>query len=184
MSAQDGAGLPPSARGGVGPRAMTIASPSGAPENSILQRVRGNRLLDQIRHSDSALQVRRVSRLLGDMAAITSVLTMNLCDMMYRFYSGQSEMVVRQRHHTSLQAIEIINELCTQPFVLKEWGFSEELCQVAVNSLGTFTGFAGVQYCLPDPPSLRAALTQPAQIDEAPFLNSVFSSCSARSCQP
>ena len=85
MSAQDGAGPPPSARGGVGPRAMTIASPSGAPENSILQRVRGNRLLDQIRHSDSALQVRRVSRLLGDMAAITSVLTMNLCDMMYRF---------------------------------------------------------------------------------------------------
>ena len=174
MSAQDGAGPPPSARGGVGPRAMTIASPSGAQENSILQRVRGNRLLDQIRHSDSALQVRRVSRLLGDMAAITSVLTMNLCDMMYRFYSGQSEMVVRQRHHTSLQAIEIINELCTQPFVLKEWGFSEELCQVAVNSLGTFTGFAGVQYCLPDPPSLRAALTQPAQIDEAPFLNSVL----------
>ena len=79
-----------------------------------------------MRHSDSALQVRRTSRLLGDMAAITSVLTMNLCDMMFRFYSGQSETVVRQRHRTSLQAVEIINELCTQPLVLKEWGFSEE----------------------------------------------------------
>lgn len=85
MSSQGGAGPPPPARGGAGPRAMTIASPSRAPEHAILQRVRGNRLLDQIRHSDSILQVRRTSRLLGDMAAITSVLTMNLCDMMFRF---------------------------------------------------------------------------------------------------
>jgi len=174
MSAQDGAGPLPSARGGVGPQAATIALPIRAPEHSILQRVRSNRLLDQMRHSDSALQVRRTSRLLGDMAAITSVLTMNLCDMMFRFYSGQSETVVRQRHRTSLQAIEIINDLCTQPLVLKEWGFSEEHCHLATASLGTFTGVAGVQYCLPDPPHLRAALPQPAQLDEAPFLNSVL----------
>ena len=108
------------------------------------------------------------------MAAITSVLTMNLCDMMFRFYSGQSETVVRQRHRVSLQAIEIINDLCTQPLVLREWGFSEEHCRVATASLGSFTGFAGVQFCPPDPPDLRAALPQPAQIDEAPFLNSVL----------
>jgi len=137
MSAQDGAGPPPPARGGAGPQAATIALPIRAPEHSILQRVRSNRLLDQMRHSDSALQVRRTSRLLGDMAAITSVLTMNLCDMMFRFYSGQSETVVRQRHRTSLQAIEIINDLCTQPLVLKEWGFSEEHCHLATASLGT-----------------------------------------------
>ena len=161
MSAQDGAGPFPSARGGAGPQAVTIALPIRAPEHSILQRVRSNRLLDQMRHSDSALQVRRTLRLLGDMAAITSVLTMNLCDMMFRFYSGQSETVVRQRHRTSLQAIEINNDLCTQPLVLKEWGFLEEHCQLATASLGTLTGVAGVQYCLPDPPHLRAALPQP-----------------------
>mmetsp|Transcript_41001 Transcript_41001/g.85559 ORF Transcript_41001/g.85559 Transcript_41001/m.85559 type:complete len:1077 (-) Transcript_41001:1365-4595(-) len=174
MRAQGRAGPPSPARGGVGPRATTIASPPCAPENPVLQRVRGNRLLDQMRHSDSTLQVRRTARLLGDMAAITSVLTMNLCDMMFRFYSGQSEAVVRHRHRTSLQAIEIINDLCTQPLVLREWGFSEEHCRVAAVSLGSFTGFAGVQFCPPDPSDLRAALPQPAQIDEAPFLNSIL----------
>ena len=46
-------------------------------EHPILQRVRGNRLLDQIRHSDFTQQIRRVARLMGDMAALT--LTMNFC---------------------------------------------------------------------------------------------------------
>ena len=174
MSASRGAGPLPSARGGAGPQAVAIAPPLRAPEHPILQRVRGNRLLDQIRHSDSPQQVRRVARLMGDMAAITSVLTMNLCDIIFRFYSGQPDWMVRQRHSTSLQAIEIINELCAQPHVLREWGFPEEHCRVATLLLGNFTGFAGVQYCPPDPPDLRAALPQPAQIDEAPFINSVL----------
>ena len=174
MSAQRGAGPPPPARGRAGPRAMTIASPSLAPEHPILQRVRSNRLLDQIRHSDSTQQIRRTARLLGDMAAITSVLTMSLCDMLFRFYSGQTEAQVRQRHSTALQAIEIINDLCAQPLILREWSFSEEHCRLATSLLGSFTGFAGVQQCPPDPPELRAALQQPAQIDEAPFLNSVL----------
>ena len=49
-----------------------------APQ-TLLHRVRGNLLLDQIRHSDSLQQVRRVTavtRLVGDLTAIPSMLTM------------------------------------------------------------------------------------------------------------
>ena len=38
----------------------------------------------------------------------------------------------------------------------------------AVTSPGTFTGFASIQSCSQDSPALRAALSQPAQVDEAP----------------
>ena len=85
--------------------------------------------------------------------------------------SGESERRVRERHGTTLQAIEIINELCAQPSVLVTWGFSEEHCRVTARQLGIFTGAAGLQHCAPDPTSLRDQLPLPAQIDEAPFLN-------------
>ena len=78
---------------------------------------------------------------------------------------------MRTRHHLTLEAIEIINELSAQPLGLKEWGFSEEHCRVTARQLGIFTGFAGLRHCNPDPISSRAALVQPEQIDEAPFLN-------------
>jgi hypothetical protein len=85
--------------------------------------------------------------------------------------SGELERCVRERHCTTLQAIEIINELCAQPAVLVTWDFSEEHCRVTARQLGIFTGIAGLQHCAPDPTSLRDQLSLPAQIDEAPFLN-------------
>ena len=78
---------------------------------------------------------------------------------------------MRERHCTTLQAIEIINELCAQPTVLDKWSFSEEHCRVTARQLGVFTGIAELKQCAPDPTSLREQLTLPAQIDEAPFLN-------------
>jgi hypothetical protein len=81
MTSHGGAAPSPYGRpGGVRARAVSIGPPFLAPEHSLLQRVRGNRLLDQIRHSYSQQQVRRVTRLVGDLAAITSTLTMSLCD--------------------------------------------------------------------------------------------------------
>jgi hypothetical protein len=93
--------------------------------------VRGNRRLDQIRHSDSQQQVCRVTRLVGDLAAITSTLTMSLCDLLFRFMSGQEERYVQRHHSISFQAVDIINDLCAQPDVLQEWGFSPEHCRIA-----------------------------------------------------
>jgi hypothetical protein len=85
--------------------------------------------------------------------------------------SGELERCVRERHGTTLQAIEIINELCAQPTVLDKWSFSEEHCRVTARQLGVFTGIAELKQCAPDPTSLREQLTLPAQIDEALFLN-------------
>jgi hypothetical protein len=116
-------------------------------------------------------QVRCIARLVGDLAAITLMLAMTLFDILFKFLSNHLERHVRERHRTTLQAIEIINELCAQPLVLREWGFSEEHCRVTARQLGIFTGFARLQQCPPDPANLRDALPLPAQIDEELFLN-------------
>ena len=83
MMQQGGAGAFPSVQERPGPRAAAIGPLNFAPENPVLLRIRGNRLLDQIRHSDSTQQVRRIARLVGDLAAITSTLTMTLCDIVF-----------------------------------------------------------------------------------------------------
>ena len=110
MISSGGAAPPPLERsGGVTCPAVSIGPPFSAPEHDILQRVLRNRLLDQIRHSDSQRQVRRITRLVGDLAAITSTLTMSLCDLLFRFMSGQEEHSVQRHHSTALQAVDIIN---------------------------------------------------------------------------
>ena len=119
MTSQGGAGAFPSAQERPGPRAVPIEPPIIAPENPVLLRIRGNRLLDQIRHSDSTHQVRRIARLVGDIAAITSTLTMTLCDIIFKLGSNHSERQVRARHSLTLEAIEIINDICAQPLVLQ-----------------------------------------------------------------
>jgi hypothetical protein len=78
------------AQGEPGPPVAAIGPPSVAPENPVLRRVRDNRLLDQMRHSDSVLQVRRIARLVGDMAAITSTLTMSFADLLFQCMAGDS----------------------------------------------------------------------------------------------
>jgi hypothetical protein len=175
MTSRGGA-APPShgRRGGVQARAVSIGPSFAAPENSLLQRVRANRLLDQIRHSDSQQQVRRITRLVGDLAAITSTLTMSLCDLLFRFMSGQEEQYVQRHHSISLQAVEIINDLCAQPDVLQDWGFPPEHCRVTARQLGVFTGFGGLQHCAPDRADLGQPFPQPAELDEAPFLNQMM----------
>ena len=122
MTSHGGAATPPHGRpgGGVRARAVSIGPPFLALDHSLLQRVRGNRLLDQIRHSDSQQQVRRVTRLVGDLAAITSTLTMSLRDVLFRFMSGQAELYVQRHHSISFQAVDIINDLCAQPDVVQE----------------------------------------------------------------
>jgi hypothetical protein len=103
-----------------------MVPPSQAPEHPILTRIRGNRLLDQLRHSDSALQVLRTARLVGDLAAITSTLTMSFADLLFQFMSGEPADRLQHRYRHSLQAVDIINDLCAQPLLLRDWFFSEE----------------------------------------------------------
>jgi hypothetical protein len=119
MTSRRGKGTPPSARGGSGPRVATIVPSSGAPEHPILSAIRGNDLLDQIRHSDSALQVRRTTRLVGYSAAITSTLTMSFANLLFRCMSGESAERLQRRFSKALQTVDIINTLCVQPLVLR-----------------------------------------------------------------
>jgi len=99
MTSRRGAGAPLPERGGPGPRAASIAPPIHAPvmgEYPVLRAIRSNRLLDLIRHSDSPLQIRRTARLVGDLAAITSTLTMTFANLLFHSMSGDSPQRLQQ----------------------------------------------------------------------------------------
>jgi hypothetical protein len=82
---------------------------------------------------------------------------------------------LQQHSHLSLQAVDFINNLCTQPLVLRDWHFPEELCHLTIRLLGAFTGFGGAQTCAPEPDNLAQVVAAPAlPHDEALFLNSIF----------
>jgi hypothetical protein len=96
---------PPSAREGSGPRVAAIAPPSVAPEHPFLSAIRSNALLNQIQHADSSSQGRRTARLVGDLAAITSMLTMSFADLLFRFMSDtpadhSQRYSAGHRHHS------------------------------------------------------------------------------------
>ncbi len=81
-----------------------IAPPIIALEHPILSAIRSNALLDQIRHSDSALQLHL--DLWGDLAAITSTLTMSFADLLFPFMSDSHADHVQGRFNVALQAIK------------------------------------------------------------------------------
>ena len=63
-----------------------------------------------------------------------------------------------QRHHrTSLQTVDIINDLRAQPDILQELGFPSEHCRIAARQLGVFTGFGAAQRTSPTSASSSAA---------------------------
>jgi hypothetical protein len=103
------------AQGEPGPPVAAIGPPPVAPENPVLRRIRDNRLLDQMLHSDSVLQVRRTARLVGDMAAITSTLTMSFADFLFQCMAGEPVDRLRRRSHEALQAVDILQDLCSDP---------------------------------------------------------------------
>ncbi len=119
-----------------------MVPPTQAPDNPILTRICDNRLRNQLRHSDSTLQVLSTARLVGDLAAITATLTMSFADL-FQFMSGEPAERLQHRYRFSLRAVEIINDLCEQPLLLRDWFFSEEHCALTARLLGAFTGFAG-----------------------------------------
>ena len=98
--------------------------------------------------------------------------------------SGQEEQYVQRHHNISLQAVEIINDLCAQPDVLQDWGFPPEHCHVTARQLGVFTGFGGLQHCAPDRADLGQPFPQPAELDEAPFLNQMMFLLHSRDLPP
>jgi hypothetical protein len=140
MSSQRGVGARSSARSWPGPQVAAIVPPPQAPEHPILTRVCGNRLLDQLQHSSSALQALRTARLVGDLAAITSTLTMSFADLLFQFMSGEPadlfNVLLQHRYRHSLQAVDIINDLCAQPLLLHDWFFLEEYCSLTTRLLG------------------------------------------------
>jgi hypothetical protein len=132
------------------------------------------RWLDCLRHSDSVLQVRRTARLVGDLAAITSTLTMSFADLLFQCMAGAPVDRLRRRYHEALQAIDILQDLCSDPLILREWHFSEEHCQLTARLLGAFTGSAGIRASPPDPCLVFSAVSHPALLDEAPFITPLF----------
>jgi hypothetical protein len=151
MTTRQGAGALSSTQREPCPRAAAMVPSNFASENPILFAIRSNRLLDQIRHSDSSLQVLHTARLVGDLAAITSTLTMSFADLIFRFMSGEPAERLQQRFSPALQAVDTINDLCAQSLVLRDWFFSEEHCHFTARLLGAFTGSACVLPCPPRP---------------------------------
>jgi hypothetical protein len=120
------------------------------------------------------LQMRRSARLVGDLAAITFTLTMSFADLLFQCMAGEPVDRLQWRYHEALQAVDIIQELCSDPLVLREWHFSEEHCYLTTRLLGAFTGFAGIQASPPDPCLFFSAVSHSAFLDEAPFLTPLF----------
>jgi hypothetical protein len=76
--------------------------------------------LDLIRHPDSAQQIRRTARLVGDLAAITSTLAMCCADLLFCTMSGDSSERLQRRFIVPLQAVVILNNVCAHPLVLRD----------------------------------------------------------------
>ena len=77
-----------------------------------------------------------------------------------------------QRHHsTFLQAVDIINDLRAQPYVLQEWGFPPMHCRIAARQLGVFTDFGGLQHFALEHADRGQPFPQPAKLDEPPFFS-------------
>jgi hypothetical protein len=98
---------------GGGRRAASIAPPTHAAvisEYPVLHAICSNRLLDLIQHFDSPLQTQRTARLVVDLAAITSTLTMAFANLLFHSMSGDSSQRLQQRFGLALQAVDIIND--------------------------------------------------------------------------
>jgi hypothetical protein len=68
-------------------------------------------------------------------------------DLLFRFMPDYHADHLQLRFNVALQAINIINELCMQPLVLRDWSFSELHCYLTMLLLGAFTGFVCMQTC-------------------------------------
>jgi hypothetical protein len=115
-----------------------------------------------------------------DAVVLTAVLRQterqdHLPALLSRCMSDKSAELLQRRFSKALQGVDIINTLCAQPLVLREWSFLGEHCYTITRLLGAFTGFAGVQMCPPDPQNFLQIVSQPTPVeDEAPFLNTIF----------
>jgi hypothetical protein len=89
--------------------------------------------------------------------------------------AGEPVDRLQRRYHESLKAVDIIQDLCSDPLVLQEWQFLEEHCYLTARLFGAFTGFAGIQASPPDPCFFFSAVSHPAFLDEAPFLTPIVS---------
>ena len=108
---------------------------------------------------------------LTDLAAVTSLLTTNVCDVLFMVYSRASLDAVLRRHGATLEAFEIIHDVVARPSVLEVLGYSAEQVGDTVRQLGMFAGSAGLQACTPDDEGFqRTADRRPACLDEAPFM--------------
>jgi hypothetical protein len=108
---------------------------------------------------------------LTDLAAVTSLLTTNVCDVLFMVYSRASLDAVLRRHGVTLEAFEIIHDVVARPSVLEVLGYSVERVGDTVRQFGMFAGSEGLRSCPPDDEGFRrAADRRPALLDEAPFM--------------
>jgi hypothetical protein len=65
------------------------------------------------------LQVLSTARLVRDLRAITSSLTMSFADLLFQFTSGDSAEQLQQRFSVDLQSVDIIHDLFAQPLTIR-----------------------------------------------------------------
>jgi hypothetical protein len=137
----------------------------------ILQRLRQNKYLKRLAIFVGPNRRRSSSRFLTDLATITSLLTTNLCDVLFLVFSQMATAEVVRRHGDTFKALEIVHDVVAQPEVLSGLGFSDEQCATTVQLLGAFAGSGGIQACAPDDVAVRSRAAERAgRSEEAPFM--------------
>jgi hypothetical protein len=99
---------------------------------------------------------------------------MSFTDLIFRLMSCEPVERLQQCFRVALPAIDTISDLCVQPLVLRDLFFSEEHCHFTARRLGAFTCSAGMLSCPPYHGNIFLFAAQPALLEEAPFLNTVF----------
>ena len=137
----------------------------------MLQRLRQSKYMARLAHFSGHSRRHSGARFFTDLAAVTSLLTTNVCDVLFVVYSRASLDAVLRRHGATLEAFEIIHDVVARPSILEVLGYSVEQVGDTVRQLGMFAGSEGLRSCPPDDEGFRrAADRRLAFLDEAPFM--------------
>jgi hypothetical protein len=148
---------------------------------NLLFRIRTNNYLKSLAKFSGPNRRRSSARFFTDIAAVTSLLTTCVCDILFLSYSRHSVRSIQRQHGPTLQAFDLTHGLVEHPSILSEFGYSAEQAASTVQQLGRFAGTGGLQHCAADDISLRrAADIRPRVPEEVPFMpNSWCRDCSS-----
>ena len=82
---------------------------------NLLFRIRTNRYLKSLANFSGPNRRRSSARFFTDIAAVTSLLTTCVCDILFLSYSRHSVRSIQRRHGPALQAFDLIHDLVEHP---------------------------------------------------------------------